>query len=79
MEESLDRMLEKFDLTLRLAQNCNSTLKRIKSRGESWHISSVPSDVNEIEPEPEIVDKLKPKPEVDELEPPEVKIILKPM
>ena len=59
-----------------------STLKRIESRGESRHISSVPShDVRELEivdepePEPEIVDEPEPDPQaVDEPDPkPEVK------
>jgi len=29
MEENLDRMPEKLDLILKLARDCNSTLKRI--------------------------------------------------
>ena len=44
MEENLDRMLEKLDLILRLARDCNSTLKRIESRGNTRHIKSIPSD-----------------------------------
>jgi len=44
MKENLDRMLEKLDLILVLARDCDSTLKRIESRGESWHINNVPSD-----------------------------------
>jgi len=44
MEENLDRMLAKLDLILGLARDCNSTLKRIQSQGESGHINSVPSD-----------------------------------
>jgi len=62
-------MLEKLDLIFRLARDCNFILKRIELRGESRHISSVPSDdVREPEvvdePEPEIVYEL--EPEVDE-------------
>jgi len=63
MEENLDRMLEK-NLILRLAWDCNFTLKRIESRGESRHINSVHSDdvkepevIGEAEPEPEIIDE----------------------
>ena len=70
MEENLDRMLEKLDLVLKLARGCNSTLKRIESRGKSRHISSVPSDIDEAKPEPEpkITDETEPDPEViDEL------------
>ena len=44
MGENLDRMLEKLDLILILAQDCNFTLKMIESRCESRHISSIPSD-----------------------------------
>jgi len=44
MKENLDRMLEKLDLILGLNRDCNFTLKRIESRGESWNINSVPSD-----------------------------------
>jgi len=44
MEENLDHMLEKLDLILGLAQDCSSTLKRIRSRGESRHINNIPSD-----------------------------------
>ena len=50
-------MLEKLNLILRLAPDYNSTLKKIESRGESWYISSIPSDVGEAEPKPEIVDE----------------------
>ena len=63
MEENLDRMLEKLDLILRLARDCNSILKRIELLDESRHINSVPSDdvkeQDEVEPElePEIVDE----------------------
>jgi len=39
MEENLDRMLEKLDIILKLARDCNSTLKRIESQGKSQHIS----------------------------------------
>ena len=78
MEDNLDRMLEKLDLILKLAQDCNSTLKRIESRGENRHINSVPSDdarepeVVEAEPEPEleIVDELGPEPDPE----PEMKV-----
>jgi len=65
MEEN--RMMEKLDLILRLARDCNFTLKRIESRSESRHINNVPSDdarepkiVGELEPEPETVDEPKP-------------------
>ena len=44
MEENLVRILEKLDFILELARNFNFTLKKIKSRGESRHINSVPSD-----------------------------------
>ena len=44
MKENFDRMLEKLDLILRLAWDCNFTLKRIESRDESRHINSIPSD-----------------------------------
>jgi len=44
MEEKLDRMLEKLDLIIRLARDCNSTSKRIESGGESRHINNIPSD-----------------------------------
>ena len=74
-------MLEKLDLILRLALDCNSALERINSRDESRHINSVSSDdvreakvVDEAEPEPElkIIDKQEPEPEaVDEPDPPE--------
>ena len=66
MEENLNRMLEKLDLIFRLARDCNSTLKRIQSRGQSRHTSSVPSDdvresevIDDVESEPEseIVDE----------------------
>ena len=43
MEENLDCMLEKLNLILELVQDCNSRLKKIKSRGESRYINSVPS------------------------------------
>jgi len=42
MKENLEQA--KLDLILGLAQDCNSTLKRIESRGENGHINSVPSD-----------------------------------
>ena len=64
MKENLDCMLEKLYLILRLARDCNFTLKRIESRGESRHISMIPSDdvresevVDEAEPKPKIVDE----------------------
>ena len=44
MEENLDHMLQNLDFILMLARDCNSTLKRIESRGEIRHINSVPSD-----------------------------------
>jgi len=44
MGENLDRMLEKLDLILGLTWDCNSTLKRIESRGKNQHVNSVPSD-----------------------------------
>jgi len=44
VEESHDRMLEKLDRNPELVRNVNSTLKRIESRGKSWHINCVPSD-----------------------------------
>ena len=37
-------MLEKLGLILRLAQDCNATLKRIESQGENRHVNSVLSD-----------------------------------
>ena len=44
MQENLGRMVEKLDLILRLAHDCNFTLKRIESQDESQHINSIPSD-----------------------------------
>ena len=71
--------VRKLDLILNLARDCNSTLKRIESRGENQHISSVPSDdvreqevIDEAEPEPEIVDEPVSEPDlkvVDKLDP----------
>ena len=81
MGENHDHMLEKLDLILRLVRDCNATLKRIKSQGESQHINSVSSDnVRELEveatsePELEIIDEPEPEPEpylkvVDESDP----------
>jgi len=70
-------MLEKLDLILRLARDCNFTLKRIESLGESRHISSVPSD--DVR-EPEVIEKAEPEPEpkiVDETDPePEAKSLI---
>jgi len=67
MGENHDHMLEKLDLILRLVWDCNVTLKRIKSEGESQHINSVSSDnVRELEveatpePELEIIDEPEP-------------------
>ena len=54
MEENLDCMLETLYLILRLARDCNSTLKRIESRGEGRHISSISSDDGR---EPEVIDE----------------------
>jgi len=71
-------MLEKLDFILILVRDCNFTLKRIVSRGESRLISSVPSgdvresEVDETEAESEIVDEPEPDPEVDE--PPELEV-----
>ena len=56
MEENLDRILEKLDFILKIAHDYNFTSKRIKSRGESQHISSVSSDYgkkSEVTDEPE--------------------------
>jgi len=63
-------MLKKLDLILKLVWDCNSTLKRIKSQGESRHINNISSDDAR---EPEVVyeaeldlDVSEPAPEVDE-------------
>ena len=62
MEENLDRMVEKLDIILGLAWDCNFTLKWIESRGERVGILVAFSsddvrepEVDEDEPEPEIV------------------------
>jgi len=73
MKKNLDRMLEKLDLILKLVRDCNSTLKRIESRGESRHISSILTDdvteseiIGEPEADSEIVDELDSEPEAEE-------------
>ena len=52
MEEKLDRILGKLDLILKLIRDCNSTLKRLESRGESQHINNISIDDAR---EPEVV------------------------
>ena len=71
MKENLDYMLEKLDLILKLARNCNSTLKRVESLDESRHINSISGDdaresevFYEIESDPEVIAEHEPEPEI---------------
>ena len=40
----MEKNHDKLGCILELVRDCNSTLKRIESRGKSWHINSIPSD-----------------------------------